>query len=91
MVLNPKDGGFNFRQLSQTERDRATIASLVDIELAMYALLINKGLITPEDTQRMVKIVRGARAKLGNSFTFDEGLKAILATFRIETGGGPTP
>ena len=69
---------------SRLDRIEITLSSLADITLAMHALNIAKGQYTHEELKKMIEIVSKARPKLGGSFTFEEGLKAIMAAFRIE-------
>lgn len=72
---------------SRLDRLESTLASLADITLAMHTLHIAKGQYTHEELIKMVGIVSEARPKVGKTFTIEEGLKAIIAAFRIEIQG----
>ena len=74
------DMGMSLR-LSRLER---TLNSLIDDFLALHALMIVRGHYTHEDVVKMHKIVADARQRLGASFTIEEGLRVIQASFKIE-------
>lgn len=61
----------------------------IDMILGLHALCMAKGLFTHEELDKMVKLVSEARPKL-QEFSVAEGIKAIVAAFRIEGGSsGP--
>jgi len=72
------------RKPSRLEKAELRLSELIDIMFGIHALLIAKGLVTFEETSKMVDLVRHARVKLGKDFTVEEGLKAIIAQWRIE-------
>lgn len=75
------------RPPSRLERAETNLSHTIDLVLALHALLVTKGLSTHDEIARMVKIVADARPKLGKEFTVEEGIKAIVAAFRIEGQG----
>ena len=76
------------KQPSRQEKAETSLSNTIDIVLAMHALNVAKGQYTHEELDRMVGIVSKVRPKLGEVFTVEQGIKAIIASFRIETSGG---
>ncbi len=76
------------RPPSRLEKLEGTLSSVIDMVLALHALGMAKGLFTHEELVKMTELVSKARPKL-KEFTIDEGIKAIVAAWRIETGGEP--
>ena len=86
----PNGDGSHFlapRPLSRLEMAESNLSNTIDLVLALHALLVAKGLSTHEEIDKMCHIVADARPKLGKEFTVEEGIKAIVVAFRIETGG----
>lgn len=73
------------RQPSRLDNLEASLGSAINILLAMHALNVAKGQYTHEELDKMVGIVSKVRPKLSEAFTIEEGIKAIVAAFRIET------
>ena len=46
-----------------------------------------KGLWTHEDISRMTDTVAEVRPEMNETFTVEQGIRAIVAAFRIETRG----
>lgn len=75
------------RPPSRLDKLEQTVSSALDIILALHALNVVKGTFTHEELNKMVGIVAKARPKLSGTFTVEEGIKAIMAAFRIEGQG----
>jgi len=76
--------GLSFLQGDWKSQTQSTLANLVDFTLTIHALLVEKGLYSQEEFERMQKIVKDGRSKLNRSFSFEDGMRAIRAAYRIE-------
>lgn len=75
------------RPPSRLEIVESNLHQTINLLLALHATLMAKGLSTHEEIDKMARIVEDARPKLGKEFTIEEGIKAIITAWRIETGG----
>lgn len=75
------------RPPSRLEQVEMNLKSAIDILLALHALLVAKGLSSHQEIEKMTQIVADARPKLSKEFTVEQGIKAIIAAFRIEGSG----
>ena len=62
----------------------AALSNLINCLLSDHALMIEKGYFTHEESERMLRIVRSTRAKMGQSFDLTTALAAMRAAFKIE-------
>jgi len=72
------------RPPTRLEKLEQTVGNVIDMVLALHALSMAKGTFTHEELVRMTEIVARVRPKISETFTVEEGLKAIMAAFRIE-------
>jgi hypothetical protein len=72
------------RQPGRLELAERTLSELIDFNLSLYAILVANNLASVSDLARMVKVVKDVRKRLGKQFSFNEGMKVIQATFKIE-------
>lgn len=72
------------RPPSRLEKLERTVGSLIDMVLAMHALNNEKGTYTHDELSKMCDIVAKVRPKMSETFTVEEGIKAIRTAFRIE-------
>ena len=63
---------------------QGVVTELIDFNLAIAGMCIERGTFTHEELFRMESIIKDARRKLGKDFTFEEGMKAVRVAFRIE-------
>ena len=66
------------------EKLQVTMGKVIDMVLAIHALNLVKGTYTNDELSKMMDIVAKVRPKMSETFTVEEGLKAIMAAFRIE-------
>ena len=66
------------------EKLQAVMSTTSDMVLAIHALNLVKGTYTNDELSKMMDIVAKVRPKMSETFTVEEGLKAIMAAFRIE-------
>ncbi len=66
------------------EKLQHTVGNVIDMILAIHALNLVKGTYTHAELTKMVDIVAKVRPKMGETFNIEEGLKAIMAAFKIE-------
>ena len=66
------------------EKLQATMGKVIDMVLAIHALNLVKGTYSNDELLKMVDIVAKVRPKMSETFTVEEGLKAIMAAFKIE-------
>lgn len=66
------------------EKLQMTVGKIIDMVLAIHALNLVKGTYTHAELSKMMDIVAKVRPKMSESFSVEEGLKAIMAAFRIE-------
>ena len=75
------------RPPSRQEKLEISLGNTINIVLALHALNVARGQYTHEELDRMIGIVEKVRPKLSEAFTVEQGIKAIVAAFRIETQG----
>ena len=75
---------WNINPLTPLQKLQNTVAELIDFNLAVAAMCMERGTFTHEELFRMEKIIKDARRELGPAFTIEEGMKAVRAAFRIE-------
>lgn len=64
------------------------LKQLIDMQLAMHALMMEKGLYIQEEFDRMHRVSQEGRSRLSKAgFGIEEGLAAIRASYRIELRG----
>ena len=76
------------RMPSRLEKLETSLHNTINIVLAMHALNVARGQYTHDELDKMVGIVSKVRPQLSEVFTVEDGIKAIVAAFRIETSGG---
>lgn len=88
----PNDGqGVVMPRLQTTkqrlERAEVALTQLIDFTMAIAAMNMVAGHFTLDQIIRMEKVVKEARRRIGKDFTFEEGMKAVVAAFKIEIQG----
>ena len=80
-----QDRGFPFHKpLSPLQKVQGTLTELIDFNLAIAAMCMEKGVFNHEQLFRMEGIIKDARRKLGSTFTIEDGMAAVRAAFKIE-------
>lgn len=74
------------RHKTPFEKLQEIVTELIDFNLAIAAMCMERGTFTHEELFRMEAVIKDARRKLGTAFTIEEGMKAVRAAFRIEGG-----
>lgn len=72
------------RQPTRLEKAESALSNLIDFNLAIAAMCMERGTFTHEELFKMESIIKDARRQLGSAFTIEEGMKAVRAAFRIE-------
>ena len=75
---------WNVKPLTPLQKLQRTVTELIDFNLAVCALCMERGTFTHEELFKMERIIKDARGKLGSAFTIEEGMKAVRVAFRIE-------
>ena len=83
-MSNGDNERFLLKPETPLQKATAALSGLIDYTIALSAMCIEAGIFDSEQLFRMEAIIRDGRRKLGKDFTFDEGLKAVRAAFRIE-------
>lgn len=72
------------RPPSRLEKLESALSNLIDFNLAIAAMCMERGTFTHEELFRMEGIIKDARHRLGSAFTIEDGMAAVQAAFRIE-------
>ena len=83
-MSNGDDGRFVIKRETPLQKAQSALSALIDYTIALSAMCMEAGIFTSEQLFRMEDVIKDGRRKLGKDFTFEEGLKAVRAAFRIE-------
>ena len=72
------------RPLTPLQKVQGTLTELIDFNLAIAAMCMEKSVFTHEQLFRMEGIIKDARRRLGSTFTIEDGMAAVMAAFKIE-------
>ena len=90
MVMG-NDGQFRIRKETPLQKAQSALTALIDFNLALCAMCMERNVFTADELFKMESIVRDARRKLGKDFTMEDGMNAVRTAFHIEGRKGWRP